>query len=158
MGLPNCFSSEGQGGGVIQGSASEGTLVALLAARARALEHMRRHSSPETSDHALLSRMTLYASDQVRRVFFFLLASYVPSFFLFRLSRFLLCFSMVYTDERYIISTRCAPGKLVPLHTHTHTPLVAAPPRHFVRESRELFYLTLKYMSRQLQLFAAKRL
>lgn len=67
MGLPECFSSRGggEGGGVIQGSASEGTLVALLAARTRALKHMRR-SNPGVSDHELLSKMTLYASDQVR--------------------------------------------------------------------------------------------
>lgn len=66
MGLPECFSSKGgEGGGVIQGSASEGTLVALLAARTRALGHMRR-SNPGVSDHELLSKMALYASDQVR--------------------------------------------------------------------------------------------
>lgn len=56
--------SNGDGGGVIQGSASEGTLVALLAARTKALKHMRRES-PGVNDHELLVKMTLYSSDQV---------------------------------------------------------------------------------------------
>lgn len=64
MGLPDCFLSQGEGGGVIQGSASEGTLVALLAARTKALKHMRLQS-PGLDDHELFSKMTLYASDQV---------------------------------------------------------------------------------------------
>ena len=36
--LPVCFLSTGGGTGIIQGTASEATLVALLAARARKLE------------------------------------------------------------------------------------------------------------------------
>lgn len=57
----------GGGGGVIQGSASEGTLVAVLAARTKALKHMQRES-PGASDSELLAKMTLYASDQVRKL------------------------------------------------------------------------------------------
>ena len=49
---------------MIQGSASEGTLVGLLAARTRALRFMRR-ASPGVSDHELIAKMTLYTSDQV---------------------------------------------------------------------------------------------
>ncbi|CAM9597402.1 unnamed protein product [Laminaria digitata] len=63
VGLPNVFLSGGEGGGVIQGSASEGTLVGLLAARTRALKHMRQ-VSPGVSDHELMAKMTLYTSDQ----------------------------------------------------------------------------------------------
>lgn len=48
FGLPECFRSTGPGGGVIQGTASDATLVALLAARGRAAE----------------SRATVYASEQ----------------------------------------------------------------------------------------------
>lgn len=68
MGLPEAFLSDGDGGGVIQGSASEGTLVAVLAAKTRALKHMRRESAAGASDSELLSKMTLYTSDQVRLV------------------------------------------------------------------------------------------
>eukprot|EP00903_Cladosiphon_okamuranus_P005441 g5426.t1 len=64
VGLPEEFLSDGDGGGVIQGSASEGTVVALLAARTRALEHMRRESPAGASESELLAKMTLYASDQ----------------------------------------------------------------------------------------------
>eukprot|EP00752_Nemacystus_decipiens_P001994 g1917.t1 len=64
IGLPEAFLSDGDGGGVIQGSASEGTLVALLAARTRALKHMKRESRAEVSDSELLAKMTLYTSDQ----------------------------------------------------------------------------------------------
>lgn len=64
VGLPDVFLSGGEGGGVIQGSASEGTLVGLLAARTRALRFMRR-VSPGVSDHELIAKMTIYTSDQV---------------------------------------------------------------------------------------------
>eukprot|EP00904_Undaria_pinnatifida_P009634 jgi/Undpi1/5800/HiC_scaffold_2.g01074.m1 len=63
VGLPDVFLSDGEGGGVIQGSASEGTLVGLLAARTRALKFMRR-MSPGVSDHELMAKMTIYTSDQ----------------------------------------------------------------------------------------------
>ncbi|CAM9422706.1 unnamed protein product [Pylaiella littoralis] len=64
VGLPEAFLSAGDGGGVIQGSASEGTAVALLAARTRALKHMRSESPAGVSDSELLAKMTLYTSDQ----------------------------------------------------------------------------------------------
>ena len=63
IGLPPDFQSAGAGGGVIQGSASEATLVALLAARARALAQATRPAGAE-SDEALTARLVFYASDQ----------------------------------------------------------------------------------------------
>ena len=64
VGLPDEFLSDGEGGGVIQGSASEATLVAVVTARTRALKHMRR-VHPGLSDYELMAKMTLYTSDQV---------------------------------------------------------------------------------------------
>jgi aromatic-L-amino-acid decarboxylase len=76
MGLPAHFRSAGPGGGVIQGSASEATLCALLAARVRAgtigggdLEPLRCY----TSEHAHSSlekaaRVAGLRADQVRFV------------------------------------------------------------------------------------------
>lgn len=65
LGLPNAFLSTGKGGGVIQASASETTLISMLAARTKALNHLRRRS-PESTDHELFAKMTFYTSDQVR--------------------------------------------------------------------------------------------
>lgn len=53
LGLPDAFRSDGDGGGVIQDSASSATLCALLAARERALRHGAR-----------LEDLRLYASTQ----------------------------------------------------------------------------------------------
>eukprot|EP00752_Nemacystus_decipiens_P002073 g1984.t1 len=64
VGLPEVFLSDGDGGGVIQGSACEATLVALIAARTKALKHMRCESPAGVSDSELLAKMTLYTSDQ----------------------------------------------------------------------------------------------
>lgn len=61
IGLPAEFLSEsGSGGGVIQGTASEATLVALVAARARAMKRHARRAA--TTD--LASRLVLYTSTQ----------------------------------------------------------------------------------------------
>lgn len=65
VGLPEEFLSDGEGGGVMQGSACEATLVAVVTARTRALKHMRR-ANPGLGDHELMAKMTLYTSDQVR--------------------------------------------------------------------------------------------
>ncbi len=55
--LPPCFlSTEGPGGGVIQGSASEACLVAMLAAKARAMQG-------RPADDVM--RLVAYSSDQV---------------------------------------------------------------------------------------------
>ncbi|KAJ0967391.1 hypothetical protein J5N97_024308 [Dioscorea zingiberensis] len=53
--LPNEFLSSGQGGGVIQGTASEAILVVLLAARDKVLRKIGRNS---------LEKLVVYASDQ----------------------------------------------------------------------------------------------
>ena len=59
------FSSEGPGGGVIQGTASEATLVALLSARARAVaEYMDAHPEEEVPHWGLFSRLVAYGSMQ----------------------------------------------------------------------------------------------
>ncbi|WCJ39557.1 Tyrosine decarboxylase [Euphorbia peplus] len=53
--LPQEFLSTGQGGGVIQGTASEAVLVVLLAARDKALRRVGKDA---------LSKLVVYASDQ----------------------------------------------------------------------------------------------
>ncbi|XP_077252755.1 pyridoxal phosphate (PLP)-dependent transferases superfamily protein [Tasmannia lanceolata] len=53
--LPKHFLSVGQGGGVIQGTASEAVLVVLLAARDRVLRSVGKNS---------IGKLTVYASDQ----------------------------------------------------------------------------------------------
>ena len=59
------FSSEGPGGGVIQGTASEATLVALLSARARVVtEYMEAHPEEEVVHGGLFSRLVAYGSKQ----------------------------------------------------------------------------------------------
>ncbi|XP_057965229.1 tyrosine decarboxylase 2 isoform X1 [Malania oleifera] len=53
--LPNDFLSTGQGGGVIQGTASEAVLVVLLAARDKFLRRVGKN---------VLEKLVIYASDQ----------------------------------------------------------------------------------------------
>ncbi|KAK3193282.1 hypothetical protein Dsin_024592 [Dipteronia sinensis] len=53
--LPEHFLSTGQGGGVIQGTASEAVLVVLLAARDKALRKVGKNA---------LEKLVVYASDQ----------------------------------------------------------------------------------------------
>uniref|UniRef100_A0A2K5UM73 Aromatic-L-amino-acid decarboxylase n=2 Tax=Macaca TaxID=9539 RepID=A0A2K5UM73_MACFA len=63
--LPKAFLTEnaGEGGGVIQGSASEATLVALLAARTKAI-HRLQAASPELTQAAIMEKLVAYSSDQ----------------------------------------------------------------------------------------------
>ncbi|XP_006875344.1 PREDICTED: aromatic-L-amino-acid decarboxylase isoform X2 [Chrysochloris asiatica] len=63
--LPETFLAEsaGEGGGVIQGSASEATLVALLAARTRVTRQLQI-TSPELSQAAIMEKLVAYSSDQ----------------------------------------------------------------------------------------------
>ncbi|XP_078572464.1 aromatic-L-amino-acid decarboxylase-like isoform X3 [Branchiostoma floridae x Branchiostoma japonicum] len=63
--LPECFLSgtSGEGGGVIQGTASEATLVALLAARSKAVQKFKS-DRPEMSDHDIMGKLVIYTSDQ----------------------------------------------------------------------------------------------
>lgn len=59
--LPEAFLSKGTGGGVIQGTASEATLVALLAARAKALKTLNADGQDA---RAFKDRLVAYHSDQ----------------------------------------------------------------------------------------------
>ncbi|XP_078685370.1 aromatic-L-amino-acid decarboxylase-like [Branchiostoma floridae x Branchiostoma belcheri] len=63
--LPECFlaGTSGEGGGVIQGTASEATLVALLAARSKAVQTLKTEH-PDLSDHDIMSKLIMYTSDQ----------------------------------------------------------------------------------------------
>ncbi|OQV23588.1 Aromatic-L-amino-acid decarboxylase [Hypsibius exemplaris] len=63
--LPEEFlaCSGGQGGGVIQGTASEATVVALLAAKSRRIRKIKEEH-PEITNMDILSKLMCYASDQ----------------------------------------------------------------------------------------------
>ncbi|XP_028919953.1 aromatic-L-amino-acid decarboxylase [Ornithorhynchus anatinus] len=63
--LPEEFLAgrDGEGGGVIQGSASEATLVTLLAARMKAIRHIRS-KNPKLTETAVMEKLVAYASDQ----------------------------------------------------------------------------------------------
>ncbi|XP_021109885.1 aromatic-L-amino-acid decarboxylase isoform X3 [Heterocephalus glaber] len=63
--LPDAFlaGSAGMGGGVIQGSASEATLVALLAARTKVTRQLQA-TFPELTQAAIMERLVAYSSDQ----------------------------------------------------------------------------------------------
>ncbi|XP_075212793.1 aromatic-L-amino-acid decarboxylase [Lycorma delicatula] len=65
LGLPKEFlaCSGGKGGGIIQGTASEATLVALLGAKARAIRRSKIEH-PDWSDYDIISKLVAYASDQ----------------------------------------------------------------------------------------------
>lgn len=63
--LPECFiaGTSGQGGGVIQGTASEATLVALLAARCKTIRCVQS-MHPEKSESDIVSKLVAYTSEQ----------------------------------------------------------------------------------------------
>ncbi|XP_029958351.1 aromatic-L-amino-acid decarboxylase [Salarias fasciatus] len=63
--LPECFiaGTSGQGGGVIQGTASEATLMALLAARCKAIRSVQS-KHPEKSESDIVSKLVAYTSEQ----------------------------------------------------------------------------------------------
>ncbi|XP_021262742.1 histidine decarboxylase isoform X2 [Numida meleagris] len=66
LGLPNKFlhhHPDSVGGGVLQSTVSESTLVALLAARKNKILEMKL-SEPDTDESSLNSRLIAYASDQ----------------------------------------------------------------------------------------------
>lgn len=65
LGLPNEFlaCSGGKAGGVIQGTASEATLVALLGAKARAVRRAKEEH-PDWTDAVINSKLIAYASEQ----------------------------------------------------------------------------------------------
>jgi aromatic-L-amino-acid/L-tryptophan decarboxylase len=59
--------SGGKGGGVIQGTASEATLVALLGAKAKALRGAKE-ANPDTPEALLSSKLVGYCSGERNRV------------------------------------------------------------------------------------------
>uniref|UniRef100_A0A8D2D9R1 Aromatic-L-amino-acid decarboxylase n=1 Tax=Sciurus vulgaris TaxID=55149 RepID=A0A8D2D9R1_SCIVU len=63
--LPEAFlaGKAGEGGGVIQGSASEATLVALLAARTKVIRQLQART-PELTQAAIMEKLVAYSSDQ----------------------------------------------------------------------------------------------
>ena len=63
MGLPEFFLSTGSGGGIIQGTASEATIVALLAARSRIFNE-KKTVDPSLTLGRLLDQLVVYCSDQ----------------------------------------------------------------------------------------------
>lgn len=64
--LPDFYlsSSGGQGGGIIQGTASEAALVALLAARNKKITEIKE-SNPDLEENYIHSRLIAYCSEQV---------------------------------------------------------------------------------------------
>ncbi|XP_039345994.1 histidine decarboxylase isoform X3 [Mauremys reevesii] len=67
LGLPDTFlhhHPDSQGGGVLQSTVSESTLIALLAARKNKILEMKV-LEPDTDESTLNSRLVAYASDQV---------------------------------------------------------------------------------------------
>jgi aromatic-L-amino-acid decarboxylase len=63
IGLPECFLTTSPGGGVIQGSASESALCALIAARNLALEGLEGAARQEKA-----AKLVLYVSDQTHAI------------------------------------------------------------------------------------------
>lgn len=63
--LPKEFlaCSGGKGGGVIQGTASEATLVALLGAKAKMMKKVKEEH-PEWDDHTIVSKLVGYCSSE----------------------------------------------------------------------------------------------
>lgn len=61
--LPQEFlaCSGGKGGGVIQGTASEATLVALLGAKAKTMQRVKAEH-PEWDDYTIVSKLVAYCS------------------------------------------------------------------------------------------------
>lgn len=65
LGLPDTFikSSGGNGGGVIQGAASEAILVAVLTAREQAVKRLQK-LYPELMESEIRGKLIAYSSDQ----------------------------------------------------------------------------------------------
>jgi len=80
--LPDFYLAEsnGLGGGVIQGTASEAVLVALLSARNKTINEVKKEH-PDWSDHLIRSKLVAYSSEQVILCLNFLLDYLVVIFF-----------------------------------------------------------------------------
>lgn len=65
LGLPEEFlaCSGGKGGGVIQGTASEATLVGLLGAKAKTMKRMKEEH-PAWDDNRIVSKLVGYCSSE----------------------------------------------------------------------------------------------
>ncbi|XP_064648973.1 aromatic-L-amino-acid decarboxylase-like [Lineus longissimus] len=63
LNLPEAFLSGGKGGGVIQGTASEATLVALLAARFKII-HEQLEKNPDLTKADIMGKLVAYYSEQ----------------------------------------------------------------------------------------------
>ncbi|XP_039280671.1 uncharacterized protein LOC111046758 isoform X3 [Nilaparvata lugens] len=65
IGLPSQFlnCSEGPGGGIIQGSASEATLIGLLAAKEKTVHRLKREN-PQIDENIIRTKLVSYTSDQ----------------------------------------------------------------------------------------------
>ncbi|VDL94219.1 unnamed protein product [Schistocephalus solidus] len=61
--LPEFFLSDTEGGGVIQGSASESTFMTLLAARNEAIRKYRQ-THPDSTKHEIMAKLVGYHSEQ----------------------------------------------------------------------------------------------
>lgn len=70
LGLPEEFlaRSGGEGGGVIQGTASEATLVALLGAKARAMQRTKEQH-PDWTEVEILSKLVGYCNSEFKNIF-----------------------------------------------------------------------------------------
>jgi aromatic-L-amino-acid decarboxylase len=68
LGLPDCYLSKGEGGGVIQGSASEAIVTVMVAARERVLnkltEKVEGEKEREDAKDALRGKLVSLGSDQ----------------------------------------------------------------------------------------------
>lgn len=67
--------SGGKGGGVIQGTASEATLVALLGAKARMINKLKEEN-PTWTDEDIIPKLVGYCSSEYKLNFVFLLLLY----------------------------------------------------------------------------------
>ena len=64
IGLDDGYLSDGEGGGVIQGSASEAVLVVMLAARQRVIDEYKKKGYTE---EGIVTKLIAYGSDQVNK-------------------------------------------------------------------------------------------
>lgn len=71
IGLPEEFlaCSGGKGGGVIQGTASEATLVALLGAKAKTMQRVKAEH-PDWDDNTIIAKLVGYCSSEIFKFFF----------------------------------------------------------------------------------------
>lgn len=64
LGIPGEYLSKGNGGGVIQQSASDATIVAMVAARQRALRIAREKLGDKYDENEVLSKLVCYVGEE----------------------------------------------------------------------------------------------